>query len=76
MDRLYGAEVLEVFDAVKRAFDPDGLFNPGLITGHPADPFVDLKVGADAAILPEGAAEYLRGIESGARWGEGRWIGN
>jgi hypothetical protein len=51
------------------------LFNPGVIVDGRADPFVDLKVGAGAAPLPEGTAEYLRGIETGARWGDDRWIG-
>jgi FAD/FMN-containing dehydrogenase len=74
LERLYGPEVMGVFAAIKEAFDPDDLFNPGVITGASADPFHHLKVGAEAAILPEGAAEFLRGIETGARWGEARWM--
>ena len=73
--RLYGPEVIECFHAIKQAFDPMSLFNPGVIVDGRADPFVHLKVGAGAAPLPEGAAEYLRGIEIGARWGDDRWIG-
>ena len=75
LERLYGPEVMECFRAVKRAFDPRSLFNPGVIVDGRADPFVDLKVGPDAAELPGGAAEYLRRIEADARWGDDRWIG-
>ncbi len=73
LDRMYGPEVVECFQAVKQAFDPLSLFNPGVIVDPRVDPFVDLKVGADAATLPDGVAEYLRGIETGARWGDDRW---
>ena len=75
LERLYGSEVVECFHAIKQAFDPLSIFNPGVIVDGCADPFVDLKVGASAAVLPEGVADYLRGVETGARWGDGRWIG-
>lgn len=75
LERLYGVEVMECFRAIKLAFDPQSLFNPGVIIGGCADPFVDLKVGDNVVPLPEGAAEYLRSIETAARWGDNRWIG-
>ncbi len=74
LERVYGPEVMALFALVKDAFDPVGLFNPGVITGPYVDPFTDLKVGSDAAKLPNGVAEYLRAIEAGARWGEARWM--
>lgn len=73
MEELYGPEVVACFRAVKRAFDPEGLFNPGVIVGDGSDPLTQLKLGADAAPLPAGVAEYLQDIEAEARWGESRW---
>jgi hypothetical protein len=43
--------------------------------GQGVDPFQDLKVGPDAAALPDGIAEQLRAVEIGANWGESRWQG-
>jgi FAD/FMN-containing dehydrogenase len=73
MEQLYGPEVVECFRAVKHAFDPDGLFNPGVILGDGRDPLSQLKVGADAARLPDGIEQYLQRIEVEGRWGESRW---
>lgn len=75
MQELYGAEVIECFRAVKRAFDPDGIFNPGVIVADGSDPLAQLKLGVDAAPLPPGVEEYLQRIEADARWGESRWDG-
>jgi hypothetical protein len=61
------------FAAVKRAFDPEGRFNPGVILPDGHDPFARLKLGADALSLPEGAEAALRRIEEQRRWGESRW---
>jgi FAD/FMN-containing dehydrogenase len=72
---LYGERVMTVFRAVKQAFDPEGLWNPGVILGDGTDPLQRLKVGSDAAELPEGIAEQLRAITTGATWGENRWVG-
>ena len=63
MRQLYGPEVMECFAAVKRAFDPAGLFNPGVILGDGSDPLSRLKVGTAAAALPPGVDEYLAAIE-------------
>lgn len=73
LEELYGPEVLECFRAVKRAFDPDGMFNPGVIVGDGQDPLTQLKLGADAVPLPAGVEQYLQRIEAEARWGESRW---
>ncbi|MGH7593571.1 MAG: FAD-binding oxidoreductase [Gemmatimonadales bacterium] len=70
---LYGPDVVECFRAVKRAFDPSALFNPGVILNDGSDPLSALKVGWDAAQLPAGTEEYLLAVERDARWGESRW---
>ena len=75
MPQLYGPEVMECFRAVKRAFDPDGLFNPGVILGDDRDPIGELKLGAGAAPLPAGIDDRLQWIEANAQWSESRWDG-
>jgi FAD/FMN-containing dehydrogenase len=68
LERMYGAEVMACFRAVKEAFDPGSLFNPGVILSDGTGPLDRLKVGGGAALLPPGAAGFLREIESGATW--------
>ncbi len=75
LEQLYGPDVMQCLRAVKDAFDPGGLFNPGVILSDGSDPLSMLKVGADAVALPDGIDEYLLQIESGARWAESRWDG-
>jgi len=72
---MYGDTVMTAFRAIKNAFDPAGLWNPGVLLTHVGDPFRDLKVGSDAAPLPDGIAEQLRAVEIGANWGQSRWLG-
>jgi FAD/FMN-containing dehydrogenase len=65
--KLYGPTVTGLFAEVKRAFDPDGLFNPGVIVaGAAAAP--GLKVGPAAASIPADVAVALRARERDARW--------
>jgi FAD/FMN-containing dehydrogenase len=73
MRQLYGAEVVACFTAVKRAFDPAGCFNPGVIIDDGADALSRLKVGRSAAVLPTGVDEYLAAIEKNAAWAKSRW---
>ena len=66
LERVYGAEVVQLFTLVKQALDPLGILNPGIIL--PTDssrepPISRLKVGAGAAELPADIAAALRGIE-------------
>jgi hypothetical protein len=69
LERCYGPEVVALFRAVKRAYDPRGILNPGVILPAPAwAPLADLKVGPDAAPLPEDVARRLREIERTAGW--------
>jgi FAD/FMN-containing dehydrogenase/Fe-S oxidoreductase len=42
--KLFGEEVYSAFRAVKAAFDPKGLLNPGKVVAEP-DPGVDLRLG-------------------------------
>jgi FAD/FMN-containing dehydrogenase/Fe-S oxidoreductase len=42
--KLFGEEVYAAFGAVKAAFDPKGLLNPGKVVAEP-DPGVDLRLG-------------------------------
>jgi len=74
VERFLGPEASSAFRAIKAAFDPFGRWNPGVILADRPDPFTQLKVGADAAPLPDGVAEALRRIEAEARWGESRWL--
>jgi hypothetical protein len=69
LERFYGPEVMALFRDVKRAYDPHGVFNPGVIL--PATdwtPLADLKVGSDAAPIPDDIARRLRDVERHAAW--------
>ena len=70
LERFYGPEVMELFRALKQAYDPLGVFNPGVIL--PATdwaPLADLKIGPDAAPIPDDIARRLRETERNATWG-------
>ena len=76
--RVYGDEVMELFERVKRAFDPLGILNPGVILPCPAGPGVDeppisrLKVGEHAVALPDDIARGLRRIEQRGGYAQSR----
>jgi FAD/FMN-containing dehydrogenase len=63
LPRVYGDEVLALFRQVKRAFDPLGILNPGVILPSGEPPVRHLKVGAQAIALPADIARGLREIE-------------
>jgi FAD/FMN-containing dehydrogenase len=65
LSRIYGDEMVALFARVKRAFDPLGILNPGVILPDPAagPPIRRLKAGAGAAPLPDDIARGLRRIE-------------
>ncbi len=69
---LYGETVMECHVAIKNAFDPTGLFNPGVIIGR-ADPFSSLKLGPDAPAIPADVEGWLADMERRADWGRSRW---
>jgi len=69
LERFYGPEVMDLFRAVKRAYDPLTILNPGVIipaTGW--SPLAALKIGAEAAAIPDDIATRLRDVERNAAW--------
>lgn len=69
LERFYGPDVMRMFGDVKRAYDPLSILNPGVII--PATdwkPLAALKVGDDAAAIPEDIAVRLREVERTASW--------
>lgn len=72
--RVYGDAVVALFAQVKRHYDPAGVLNPGVIIPAPDwDPLRDLKVGADAAPIPDAVARRLRDLERTAGWSLPKW---
>jgi FAD/FMN-containing dehydrogenase len=69
LERFYGPAVMELFRNVKRAYDPLSILNPGVIIPA-ADwaPLAALKVGEDAAAIPDDIAARLRDVERTAGW--------
>jgi FAD/FMN-containing dehydrogenase len=63
LGRVYGEDIVALFGRIKRAFDPLGIFAPGVLipSGEPA--ISRLKAGARAIPLPEDIATALRNIE-------------
>jgi hypothetical protein len=72
LDRVYGPDVLDLFRLVKQSFDPLGIFNPGIILSANEPPISRLKVGADAARIPEDVERSLREIERSGGYGRSR----
>jgi len=69
LERFYGPDVMGLFRELKQAYDPRSILNPGVIIPS-ADwtPLSDLKVGPDAAPLPDDIAARLREMERTAGW--------
>ena len=65
LGRIYGEEIVAFFARVKRAFDPLGILNPGVILPdlEAGPPIRGLKAGAQAVSLPDDIARELRRIE-------------
>ena len=70
---LYGPEITGLFQLVKTAFDPDAIFNPGIIAVGSAEPPISrLKASSNAQALPPDIALALREIERGGGYGRPR----
>ena len=69
LERFYGPDVMALFRDVKQTYDPHGILNPGVILPA-ADwaPLTDLKVGSQAAPIPDDIAGRLRDTERNASW--------
>jgi len=69
LEQFYGPQVMGLFRDVKRAYDPLSILNPGVIIPA-ADwaPLAALKVGEDAAAIPDDIAARLRDVERTAGW--------
>jgi len=63
LERLYGPEIMGLFHRVKTAFDPLGIFNPGVKLAPEGSPLQQLKMGDAAAPIPDDIARALREIE-------------
>lgn len=72
LERLYGTEIVALFRQTKTAWDPHGIFNPGVKVGLAADPLSHLKMGPDAVPLPEDIAAALREIERTGGYAQSR----
>jgi len=69
---VYGPEILELFRGIKEAFDPLGIFNPGIILPSGEPPIGRLKVGSSAAPIPADLQRALREIELTGGYGRCR----
>jgi FAD/FMN-containing dehydrogenase len=72
LEQLYGAEIVGHFKRVKTAFDPLGIFNPGVKLADGGLPLQQLKIGDSAAPIPEDIALALREIERSGGYGRSR----
>jgi FAD-dependent oxidoreductase family protein len=61
-----------LFGRVKRAFDPLGILNPGVILPSGEPPISRLKVGEHAIPLPADIARALRRIEQRGGYAQSR----
>jgi FAD/FMN-containing dehydrogenase len=72
LERVYGPEIVELFQRVKDSFDPLGILNPGVILPGSDPPISRLKVGAGATVIPADIQRSLREIEVKAEYGRCR----
>lgn len=68
IEQVYGPAILALFRAVKEAFDPQGILNPGVILAAGTPAITHLKVGAGAVELPPDIAAGLRQIERAGQY--------
>ena len=69
LERVYGPRIMRLFEQVKKAFDPTGIMNPGVIIQKNSGGSLDhLKVGAKTQQIPGDIEQRLREVERTARW--------
>ena len=66
LERVYGEEIVGLFRRLKQGFDPLGILAPGVILPSAEPAISRLKVGPQAAPIPDDIAGALREIERGA----------
>lgn len=71
LEPTFGPAMMMLFRAVKAAFDPHGILNPGIKLPDGTHPISQLKVGSEAVELPRDIAAGLREIELLGDYG--RW---
>jgi FAD/FMN-containing dehydrogenase len=71
VEQVHGPALTMLFRAVKEAFDPEGILNPGVILPNGTPAITSLKAGAGAMELPADIAAGLRAMERDGGWG--RW---
>lgn len=71
VEQVHGPALTMLFRAVKEAFDPEGILNPGVILPNGTPAITSLKAGAGAMELPADIAAGLRAIERDGGWA--RW---
>lgn len=75
MARSWNAEARELFAATKRAFDPDGILNPGVKVALPgAKPLEAIKYDPSLPPLPPEARAALDAIAREKGWGRRRLV--
>jgi FAD/FMN-containing dehydrogenase len=72
LPRVYGREIVDLFAAVKEAFDPEGMMNPGVILPA-ADARITFKAAAQAPALPADIEAGLRDMERAGAWDRDRF---
>ena len=69
LEHFFGRVGMDAFRRVKEAYDPLTILNPGVkIPASDWDPLSHLKVGDEAAAIPQDIAARLRDIERSAGW--------
>ena len=71
---LYGSPIVDLFRQMKTAFDPVGILNPGVKLDPQHPPLARLKIGPDAALLPDDIAAGLREIERTGGYAQNRLV--
>jgi FAD/FMN-containing dehydrogenase len=72
LEAMYGPEIVALFRQTKTAWDPRGIFNPGVKVGSSDPALSRLKLGPDAAPIPDDIAAALREIERSGGYARSR----